>query len=543
MPIPFWERIQAPWTGYSRRDLFRQGGLLAAAQALGGSVRQAVAAPLEIGADMYRSIGVRPVINARGTFTIITGSQTLPEVKRAMEQASRSFVNMDELMDGVGKRLAEITGAEWGIVTNGCCAAVTHCTASAIAGGNPERMQRLPDLTGLKNEAIVPAYSHNVYDHAVRMLGVKLIVVHDKAELEAAFNERTAIVYILAGPGDDGPLGTKVVAEAAKRRNVPVVVDAAAEILTVNPNIHLQRGATAVAYSGGKCMRGPQAGGLLLGDKSLLQGAWINSAPHHAFGRSLKVGKEEIMGILAAVEMWAKRDHKAEWAQWEAWLDHIATSVKRVDGVTTKVKQPSADLSNRTPELVIQWDGAKLGITGQEVGKMVLDTEPRIVVAGAGGSRPGNMASSIGIVPYQMMAGDEKVVATRLYALLSKPPKIENPPAPPQGQPASLAGQWEVRLDFVHGSAKHTLMLEQDGTKLMGTHHGEFASGDLSGTVAANTVRFQSSIPTDGTRVGFQFTGTAEGGKMSGTVALGEYGEARWVAEKHQYRAGGGRRG
>ena len=286
MAQAFLEKLKAPWTGFSRRDLFRQGGLLAAAQAFGGSVRQAVAAPMDFGADMYRSIGVRPVINARGTFTIITGSQTLPEVKRAMDQASRGFVNMDELMDGVSKRLAELTGAEWGIVTAGCCAAITHFTASAIAGGNPERMQRLPNLAGLKNEAILPAYSHNVYDHAIRMLGVKLVVVHDKAELEAAFNERTALCYILAGPGDDGPLGTRVVAEAARRRNVPVLVDAAAEILTVKPNVHLARGAHAVAYSGGKCIRGPQAAGLLLGDKSLLQGAWVNSAPHHAFGRS-----------------------------------------------------------------------------------------------------------------------------------------------------------------------------------------------------------------------------------------------------------------
>src|SRR5258708_17813945 len=331
--------------------------------------------------NVYRSIGVRPVINARGTFTIITGSTTLPEVKRAMDEASRSFVNMDELMEGVGKRLAELTGAEWGIVTAGCCAAITHCTASAIAGGNPERMQRLPNLAGLKSEVIVPAYSHQVYDHAVRMLGVKLIVIRDKAELEPAFNERTAMVYILAGNGDEGPLGTAAVSEVAKRKGVPVLVDAAAEILTLNPNVHLARGATAVAYSGGKCIRGPQAAGLLLGEKSLLQGAWINSAPHHAFGRSVKVGKEEIMGMLAAVEMWVKRDHKAEWAQWEGWLDHIATSVKRVGGVTTKVNQPSADLSNRTPELQIQWDGAKLGITGHEVGKMLLATQPRIVGA------------------------------------------------------------------------------------------------------------------------------------------------------------------
>ncbi len=538
-----WQKVKQPWAGYSRRDLFRQGGVLAAMQALGGSVRRAVAAPLELGADMYRSIGVRPVINARGTFTIITGSQTLPEVKKAMDQASRSFVNMDELMDGVSRRLAEITGAEWGIVTAGCCAAITHFTASCIAGGNPERMQKLPNLTGLKSECIVPAYSHNVYDHAVRMLGVKLVIVHDKAELEAAFNDRTAMVYILGGPGDDGPLGTRVVAEAARRRNVPVLVDAAAEILTIKPNVHLERGAHAVAYSGGKCIRGPQAAGLLLGDKSILQGAWINSAPHHAFGRSVKVGKEEIMGMLAAVEMWVKRDHKAEWAQWEAMLDHIAASVKRVDGVTTKVNQPSADLSNRTPELIIQWDGGKLGITGQEIGKMVLDTEPRIVVSRSSGARPGNMGSTVGIVPYQMMPGDEKVVADRLYALLSKPPMIEPPPAPPAGTPSTVAGQWDLRLDFVHGSANHVLMLEQDGGKLMGTHQGEFASGELSGSVAANTVRFQSSLPTDGTRVSFQFSGTAEGGKMQGTVALGEYGEARWTAEKHKFRTAADRRG
>ena len=158
----FWQKVKEPWAGFSRRDLFRRGGLLAAAHALGGSVREAVAAPLNVGPDMYQSIGVRPLINARGTFTIITGSQTLPEVKRAMDEASRSFVNMDELMDGVGKRLAELSGAEWGIVTAGCCAAVTHCTASAIAGGNPERMQRLPNLAGLKSEVIVPQYLQTV---------------------------------------------------------------------------------------------------------------------------------------------------------------------------------------------------------------------------------------------------------------------------------------------------------------------------------------------------------------------------------------------
>ena len=542
MSNSYWNKVKEPWTGFSRRDLFKQGGLLAAAQAVGGSVKNAVAAPLEIGANMYKSIGVRPVINARGTFTIITGSTTLPEVKRAMDQASRNFVHMDELMDGVGQRLAELTGAEWGIITAGCCAAVTHCTAASIAGGNPERMQKLPDLTGLKSEVILPAYSHNVYDHAIRMLGVKLVLVHDPAELERAFNEKTAMVYILAGPGDEGPLGTRAVSAVARKHNVPVVVDAAAEVLTVKPNVHLDRGATAVAYSGGKCLRGPQAAGLLIGEKKLLQSAWINSAPHHAFGRSVKVGKEEIMGMLAAVEMWVKRDHKAEWAMWQSWLDHIGEQAKRVEGVTTKMSDGSEGLSNRSPQLTIQWDGSKLGITGQEVSKVLLDTEPRIVFARASGMRPGNMNSAVSIVPYQMSPGDEKIVAERLHAVLSKPPKFDNPPAP-DGQPVSVAGQWDVSLDLGYGSARHTVSLEQDGAKLVGTHHGEFASGDLSGAVAGNTLKFQSSLPTLGTRVSFQFAGTMEGGKMSGTVALGEYGDAKWTAERHQYRAGGRRNG
>ena len=137
-------------SGFNRRDLFRRGSVMALAGSLGAGVRKVAAASLELGANMYRSIGVRPIINARGTFTIITGSQTLPEVKKAMDEASRGYVQMDELMDGVGQRLAEISGAEWGIVSAGCCAGVTNCTLASIAGFNPERMQKIPDLTGLK---------------------------------------------------------------------------------------------------------------------------------------------------------------------------------------------------------------------------------------------------------------------------------------------------------------------------------------------------------------------------------------------------------
>ena len=484
--------------------------------------------PLELSSKLYESIGVRPVINSRGTFTIITGSQTLPEVKRAMEEASRHFVNMDELMDGVGHRLAELSGAEWGIVTDGCAAAIAHCTAAAVAGSNPERMQQLPDLTGLKNEVIIPAYSRNVYDHAVRMVGVKIVEVKAVSELEGAFNDRTAMVYILGGPGDNGPLGTRVIAAVARRKGVPVLVDAAAEVLTLKPNVHLERGATAVAYSGGKCIRGPQAAGFLLGEKSWLQAAWLNSAPHHAFGRALKAGKEEIMGMLAAIEMWPKRDHKAEWKEWESRLAFIAERARKVAGVSAEIKQPSDDLSNRTPQLVLSWDGSNLGITGMEMRQILLDTEPRVVVAGGSGTA----RSTLSIVPYQMMPGEEKIVGDRIYALLSKPPKLASPEPSPSGALVSVNGEWKVQLEFGRSSATHSITFEQDGAKLGGTHRGEFYSGKVTGQAAAGTLKFRSSHRVHGTVLTYDFAGAVEHGVMKGTVNLGEYGVAKFTGHR-----------
>ena len=230
------------------------------------------------------------------------------------------------------------------------------------------------------------------------------------------------MVYIFAGPGDEGPLAPRRSAEVAKRHNVPVIVDAAAEILTI-PNVHLQRGATAVAYSGGKCIRGPQAAGLLLGDKNLLQAAWANSAPHHAFGRSLKVGKEEIMGMLAAVEDVAEARPQAEWRSWEDQLTHISDRVKKVPGVTTRVTVERS-LSNRTPSLHIEWDANQLGLTGPEASKLLLDSEPRIALGGVTGARPDRMQSSISVTPWMMMPGEDKIVADRIYTALDRSSEI-----------------------------------------------------------------------------------------------------------------------
>jgi hypothetical protein len=327
------------------------------------------------------------------------------------------------------------------------------------------------------------------------------------------------------------------VSGVARKHNVPVIVDAAAEILTF-PNVHLQRGATAVAYSGGKCIRGPQAAGLLLGDKDLLQAAWFNSAPHHAFGRSLKVGKEEIMGMLAAAEAWKTRDHDAEWKEWEARLNVVSTRLGKVPGVTCQVHQPEG-LSNRTPTLHVQWDANQLGITGTEVAKVLLDTEPRVVLGSGTGIRPDKMESSISVVPYMLMPGEDKIVADRIYSVLTSHPKFENPPVP-SGEPANVAGQWVATLTFDRGSAEHTLIFEQHGGDLVGTHQGEFVTGDLTGVVQGNQLRFRSLQKIQGQRLGYQFTGTLDGDKLSGTIDMGEYGPARWTAVRHEYHVPSG---
>jgi L-seryl-tRNA(Ser) seleniumtransferase len=518
----------------SRRGLFRSGAALAAVGVSGSIPEPAPAAPaLELGANLYESIGVTPIVNCRGTYTIITGSQTLPEVKRAMEQASHAYVHMDELMEAVGQRLAELTKAEWGIVTAGCAAALTHATSACISGGDPEKMQRVPNLAGLKNEVVVPRYSRNEYDHAVRMLGVKMVEVETAAQFEAALSPRTAMVMILSCPAaEKGELSIENTCAMARTKGVPVIVDAAAETLTI-PNIHLAHGANLVAYSGGKCLRGPQAAGMLLGQKDLVRAAWINSAPHHTFGRSLKVGKEEIMGMLAAVEMWVKRDHDAEWKQWQAWLDHIAEQATQVAGVTSEILQPE-DLSNHAPRLRLHWDAARIGITGGEVEDMLWHGQPRIAVNEGAPSGPGtrrdSAPSSLTIMPYMMMPGDDKIAAAAIRKLLANPPHITVPE--PEAASVDVAGEWVADLTFVSGSSRHHFTIEQHEGQLSGVHRGDVLSGKLTGAVEGRRVTIRSGQRIEGAVLHYEFSGDVAGGRMEGVVKLGEYGQARFAAER-----------
>jgi len=528
----------------NRRELFRRSGLLAlpaifapraVSAAKPADMDEDEVEGLRAGQDIYQSIGVKPLINARGTFTIISGSLMLPEVRAAIDAAAQHHVHLDELMDRIGARLAELTKAEWGMVSSGCAAALTHATAACVAGGNPDLHVRIPNLNGFaRDEVIIPKHSRNVYDAAVRAVGVRIVEVSTREELEAALGPRTAMVYVLAGPeADKEPLSTRAIAQLANQKRVPVLVDAAAEVLTI-PNVHLEHGAALVTYSGGKCIRGPQSAGLLLGRKDLVRAAWVHSAPHHGFARSMKVGKEEAMGMLMAVEMWVKRDHKAEWSRWMAWLDAIAARVSKVDGVTTSIAETTA-LSNRTPSLTIRWDRKRLGISGADLAKHLLDTEPRI--ATPGGRDRGDEAS-ISITPYQMAAGEEKIVAEKIYTALSKAPRRS---APAQVTPpaADVSGQWDVQIDYIASTSTHTLHLKQAGSRIEGSHQGDFVSRDLTGTIDGSAVQITSLYSErHGDALSFRFTGTIAGDSMSGALDMGEYMAANWTAKRHDYRRG-----
>ena len=526
-------------TTFTRRELFRVAGLfgagsvLPAARAAGAS---SVPPAAPAGADVYTAIGVRPLINCRGTFTIIGGSVELPEVRAAKTAANQQYVQLDELMDAVGARLADLTGAEWGMVSAGCAAAMSHATAACVAGGNPDLHVRIPDLAGFaKDEVIIPTHSRNVYDAAIRAVGVRIVEVDTPEALQAAIGPKTAMIYIFAGPANDsGPMSTEAICGIAKPHGVPVLVDAAAEILTI-PNVHLQRGATLVAYSGGKYIRGPQSAGLLLGRKDLVNAAWIHSAPHHGYARSMKVGREEMVGMLVAVERWVARDHAAEWKEWVGRCQRIADRVSTIPGVTCSVQQePDEGLSNRSPRLTVRWASAALGITGQDVADVLYNTEPRITL-NAQGPRDANGAggdTGVSIVSSMMTTGDEQIVADRLSRVLAAPhpPKPHDSPAAPA---ADVSGHWDVEIRFTAGSTTHRVHLRQIENRLEGVHQGNFISRDVSGTMDGSAVSF-ASIVTErhGDALTYRFKGTVSNDAMSGTLDLGEYRAATWTARR-----------
>ncbi len=502
----------------SRRDLMLTGGSAAALAAASATPAAGASSP-----NVYTHLGVRPFINTTATLTINGGSRMLPEVIAAIEQASHYHVNLDELMEKAGERLAQFLQVEWGIVTAGAAAAMSHATAACIAGSDPEKMQRLPNLDGLKNQVVMPRESRNVYDHATRTLGVEIIEVNSAAELESALGPRTAMIQILGEHFGSARFGLSEVAPFAKKAGVPILVDAAADYLIV-PNPYIAQGADLVAYSGGKIIRGPQTAGLLIGRKDLVRAAWVNSAPHHAFGRAMKVSKEEIAGMVVAVEMFVtKRDLKAEFREWESWYAHISERITQIPGVRTEVRGPSR--GGPFPTLQISWDPKQIGLTAGEIGRQLLDGEPRIMSHASGGGH------AFVIRPVAMRPEDHRIVADRLARIFRSAPKGVT--RPPVVAPAvDVTGRWDVDVQYETGSAKHKVFLHAKGNRLSGAHHGWWLDGELKGSIDGDRIEFRSALPAGGQRLSYDFSGRVTGDAMSGEVSLGEYGRARWSARR-----------
>jgi L-seryl-tRNA(Ser) seleniumtransferase len=364
-----------------------------------------------------------------------------------------------------------------------------------------------------------------VYDHAVRTLGVKIIEVNSPDELRNAISPHTAMIEVLGNHFGSAKLDLKDVAPIARKAGVPILIDAAADYLIV-PNPYIALGADLVAYSGGKIIRGPQNAGVLVGRRDLVRAAWANSAPHHAFGRAAKVSKEQIVGMLRAVEVWrTERDLMADFREWEAWYAEMTQQITKAPGVRAEVLGPAR--GGPFPTLSVSWDPATIGLTAREVGKMLLDGDPRIMTHAEGDGH------EFLIRPVAMKPGEHKLVARRLYEIFSSAPKTRKA-KPELARPAvDLSGAWDVEVSYEVGASAHKLFLTANGNKVTGSHEGWAYQGDLHGEIDGDRVRLRSSIPAEGTHLSYTFTGSVSGDGISGDVDLGEYGKARWKARRH----------
>jgi len=463
-------------------------------------------------ANPYLVLGVRPFINCCSVRTMHGGSLMLPQVRDAMAEASRHFVNLDELMEAAGQRLAELTGAEWGIVTCGSAAAVALGTAACVAGNDPVKMLRLPFTDGMVNRVLIPKTQRFAYDQAVRMIGCHLVEIETRDDLDKALAEPVAMVVLLGKQEHLGSLRLEEIAAVVKPRGIPIMVDAASEHLEW-PSPWLTRGADLVVYSGGKFLRGPQTSGLLLGSKRLVQAAWSNASPHQALGRPMKVSKEDIIGVLTAVEHWfEERDHAAERQKWYDDLAVIAERVGTLHGAGGEIIEPSG--VDRVPRLRVYWDRWQYPLAGLALRQRVLEGEPRIMLDDNSATE-----NSIDVDPFQLQPGEAAQVGGAIAAVLREADKVA--PAPQRPPAAEIAGNWELRVDFLQGSRVHWLDIEQRGTELAGHQRSTQFEGPITGWLSGAQIQLSFTSRYEASTICYFFDGEIRDGKMSGTAMLG----------------------
>lgn len=402
--------------------------LLAQIAAQGLYVKSAAAMGVDVKANVYSRLGVKTIINCRGTWTYLSGSLQFPEVRSAQEEAGQYFVNMVELHQAVGRRLAELTGAESGLITSGAAGAMAAATAACMAGSDPKKIWQLPDTAGLKHEVIMVG-GRSAFDNAIRLAGAKLVLVEKPDDIANAVNENTAMIY-------STDLGDKLAREAsiAKQHNVPLLLDDAAGIPPIdNIKLYAKMKLDLYTFSGGKGLRGPQCSGVLLGRKDLIEAALRNSCPYEgSVCRAMKVGKEEVIGCLTAIETWLSVDSKKLYSDWNARVDRIAKLVLTVPDVQTEIYIP--DDGNRYPTLRVSWDQQGWGFSITDCVRKLREENPVIEVLGIDNPslvtavREGiekplpkelKKQNHIELVSMTIQPGEEIIVGQRLREILS----------------------------------------------------------------------------------------------------------------------------
>lgn len=361
--------------------------------------------------SLYASLGVKPVINGVGVVTVLGGSIMPPEVIRAMEEASRYFIPLPELEKRVGARIAELLQAPAAMVTCGAASAIAVGTASCLSQGDSARLRQLPNREGVRFEVIQQKSHRSGYEHQMELCGAKIVTVETRKELEAAISDKTGMLFFLNKTEPDGQIKRDEFVSIGKARGVPTMNDAASDA-TPKENLwkYTKQGFDLVIFSGGKALRGPQSSGLLLGRKDLIEGALPAMSPFGGIGRGMKVGKEELCGLLAAVERYLKVDHEAEYRELDARVTSIRAALKGVSGINTDRHIPV--IANEVPHVTVQWDESARGLTSQQVVEKLLSGDPPIHV-----QRPGQGQLLISV---WMMRGEEhKIVGKRLHDIFS----------------------------------------------------------------------------------------------------------------------------
>ena len=361
----------------------------------------------------YQELGVPTVINAEGTMTMLGGSLGRPEVEAIMSQAAKHFVSIPALEAAAGKRISQILKLPQGytaLVTSGAAGAIQSGLAGILTGDNDSFIKQLPDLTGMKSEVIIQKSHRNPFDHQLRGTGVKLIEIETRDQLRRAVNERTAMMHFTNFANAAGQIKVDEWVNLAKELKLPCMNDAAAD---TPPLSHLwdyaNMGYDLITFSGGKAMRGPQCAGLLIGREDLVHYALLNNSPFEdTLGRGQKVGKEEIIGMIKALELYLAEDHDALAREWQQRLNTVSTQITKIPGVSTAFFTP--DLANHVPHMQITWD-TKVSLTAQQASQILRAGTPSIAIGGGEG-RPGLAMSS-----FMLQPGEEQIIAEQMVKL------------------------------------------------------------------------------------------------------------------------------